>query len=317
VFVHDRLTGETQRISLTDAGEEGDGSSWESAISADGRRIVFLSSATDLVPGDTNAEIDVLVRDRGPELGILDLRAEPQADAVSVSGRAVFSGLRTTSASDPAGDGVGELGADLTAASVAVRPESDDLLVRLDLTEVPVIQREGNTDLTVTGAPGVVYGLAFDAGGVRHEIRAGRTSAAAAYTLWRCDAECTQVAELTGTIGTVEAAVLIAVPLSVLPEGPLSELEAFVDLGDVTQLLGQTQDRLAVPDAAIPAPRIELGVAPAGTPQGQVPFDAVAELTDGGFSAGLDTADLPPGGYDLWARACLGEICGAASRSTP
>jgi Tol biopolymer transport system component len=34
-------------------------------ISADGRRIVFSSWATNLVPGDTNEERDIFVRDRG------------------------------------------------------------------------------------------------------------------------------------------------------------------------------------------------------------------------------------------------------------
>ena len=46
-----------------------------------------------------------------------------------------------------------------------------------------------------------------------------------------------------------------------------------------------------------------------------VNFDTHAELTEGSFSASLDASDLSPGDYDVWARACLGEVCGAASTS--
>jgi hypothetical protein len=59
VFVHDLQTGATELISLG-----GDGSSNFPAISGDGRFVAFLSSATSLVSGDTNAKADVFVRDR-------------------------------------------------------------------------------------------------------------------------------------------------------------------------------------------------------------------------------------------------------------
>lgn len=36
-----------------------------SAISDDGRRVAFVSDASDLVRGDTNEEGDVFLRDRG------------------------------------------------------------------------------------------------------------------------------------------------------------------------------------------------------------------------------------------------------------
>lgn len=69
VFVHDRLTGETTRASVNSAGGQGNapefGSGSESAsISADGRYIAFSSSASNLVPGDTNDVGDVFVHDR-------------------------------------------------------------------------------------------------------------------------------------------------------------------------------------------------------------------------------------------------------------
>ncbi|NQU49632.1 MAG: PD40 domain-containing protein [Planctomycetes bacterium] len=63
VFLHDRLTGETTRVSVDSSGVEGDQSSEFAAISADGRYVAFASLATNLVPNDTNANWDVFVHD--------------------------------------------------------------------------------------------------------------------------------------------------------------------------------------------------------------------------------------------------------------
>jgi Tol biopolymer transport system component len=62
VFVHDRLTGSTERESVGGDGTEADDHSLRPAISADGRSVAFESLATNLVPGDTNARYDVFVR---------------------------------------------------------------------------------------------------------------------------------------------------------------------------------------------------------------------------------------------------------------
>jgi hypothetical protein len=67
-FVHDRMTGETSRVSVATGGVQAiaglfDGSR-EAAISADGRFVAFTSFATNLVAGDTNARSDIFVRDR-------------------------------------------------------------------------------------------------------------------------------------------------------------------------------------------------------------------------------------------------------------
>ena len=64
VFVHDRQTGTTERVSLDTAGNQGNGNSGEPTISADGRYVAFPSFASNLVPGDTNGQWDVFVRDR-------------------------------------------------------------------------------------------------------------------------------------------------------------------------------------------------------------------------------------------------------------
>ncbi|MFN0241561.1 MAG: TolB family protein [Planctomycetota bacterium] len=64
VFVHDRQTGSTTRVSVDTGGAQGNGVSDVSSISGDGRQVVFESDASNLVAGDTNAAGDVLVRDR-------------------------------------------------------------------------------------------------------------------------------------------------------------------------------------------------------------------------------------------------------------
>ena len=66
IFVHERDTGLITRVSVDDLGVEGDGGSFNTRISADGRYVVFDSDATNLVPGDTNGQRDVFVHDRDP-----------------------------------------------------------------------------------------------------------------------------------------------------------------------------------------------------------------------------------------------------------
>ena len=64
VFVHDRQTTTTTRVSVATGGAQANGASFSPAISADGRFIAFHSSATNLVAGDTNNTFDVFVHDR-------------------------------------------------------------------------------------------------------------------------------------------------------------------------------------------------------------------------------------------------------------
>jgi Tol biopolymer transport system component len=64
VFVHDRVTGETKRVSVASDGTEANASSDQASISADGRYVAYHSGASNLVPGDTNGRADVFVHDR-------------------------------------------------------------------------------------------------------------------------------------------------------------------------------------------------------------------------------------------------------------
>jgi Tol biopolymer transport system component len=64
IFVHDRESGATTRVSVSSAGAEADGGSFSPAFSSDGRFVAFLSDASNLVAGDTNGFRDVFVHDR-------------------------------------------------------------------------------------------------------------------------------------------------------------------------------------------------------------------------------------------------------------
>src|SRR5262249_57859672 len=68
VFAHDRVTGQTTRVSVAGDGTQASTGSasigLESsapAVSADGRTLAFKSSAANLVRGDTNRVFDVFV----------------------------------------------------------------------------------------------------------------------------------------------------------------------------------------------------------------------------------------------------------------
>jgi Tol biopolymer transport system component len=64
IFVHDRQSGATERVSVDSSGLEANNDSRSLAISADGRFVAFASDASNLVTGDTNGVEDVFLRDR-------------------------------------------------------------------------------------------------------------------------------------------------------------------------------------------------------------------------------------------------------------
>jgi Tol biopolymer transport system component len=63
IFLHDRESGRTTRVSVSSTGAQADGTSLNPAISLDGRYVVFESDAPNLAPGDTDPKGDVFLRD--------------------------------------------------------------------------------------------------------------------------------------------------------------------------------------------------------------------------------------------------------------
>lgn len=77
IFVFDRVTAQTELVSLSSEGDHANGYSAYTSISSDGRFVAFLSFASNLVPNDTNGKADIFVRDR--HLGITE-RVSTSAD---------------------------------------------------------------------------------------------------------------------------------------------------------------------------------------------------------------------------------------------
>jgi Tol biopolymer transport system component len=94
IFLRDRKTRKTARISVSSSGLQADQESLGSAaVSADGRYVAFTSLATNLVAGDANDITDVFVRDlRAGTTTLVSLGAAGnQGDDASSAGGAVFS----------------------------------------------------------------------------------------------------------------------------------------------------------------------------------------------------------------------------------
>jgi len=81
VFVHDRTSGVTERVSVSSTGGEGDGDSFGAALSFDGRFVAFGTYATNLVPGATAG--GTFVRDRQ---AVTTTQAAGSASSFSLSG---------------------------------------------------------------------------------------------------------------------------------------------------------------------------------------------------------------------------------------
>jgi len=64
LFLRDTTAGTTTRLSVGPGGAQSNGYADGPSISADGRYVTFASPATTLVPGDTNGQVDVFLRDR-------------------------------------------------------------------------------------------------------------------------------------------------------------------------------------------------------------------------------------------------------------
>jgi archaellum component FlaF (FlaF/FlaG flagellin family) len=62
-FVHDMVSGATTRVSVDSNGAQANASTYFVALSSDGRYAGMWSYATNLVPGDTNGQIDDFVHD--------------------------------------------------------------------------------------------------------------------------------------------------------------------------------------------------------------------------------------------------------------
>ncbi len=107
VFVKDRQTGQTTRVSVDSSGAQGNAASAGPEISADGRFVAFWSRATNLVPGDTNGSVDVFVRDLAANtttrvsLDVAGGEASADSGVCSISGDGRYVAFQSLAALDP------------------------------------------------------------------------------------------------------------------------------------------------------------------------------------------------------------------------
>ena len=146
VFVRDRQTGTTERVSVDTGGAQGNNYSNAPSISADGRYVAFQSKASNLVAGDTNGRADVFVHDRqtGTTERVSVATGGAQSDGnsqdawISSDGRIAFASRATNLV---LGDGNGMM--DIFVSESEVPP------TQLTLT----LQLAGTGQGTVTSAP--------------------------------------------------------------------------------------------------------------------------------------------------------------------
>ncbi len=91
VFTYEVASGRTTRISVASDGSEATAPSQDVAISGDGNVVAFVSAAANLVPGDTNGQKDVFVRDRQSGTTSRVSLATGGAQAMAASGQPALS----------------------------------------------------------------------------------------------------------------------------------------------------------------------------------------------------------------------------------
>ena len=143
VFIRDRASGTTTRVSVDSSGIQGNGISSSPSLSADGRYVAFWSYASNLVVGDTNAVQDVFVRDRQSATTV---RASVNSSAAQASG----------SSFDPSISGDGRYVAFVSAATNLVSGDTNgntDIFVRDLSSGITVRASVDSTGAQALGGP--------------------------------------------------------------------------------------------------------------------------------------------------------------------
>lgn len=318
VYVRDRRLGVTELLSRTGTGTPAASSS-HPAITADGASVVFVSWSDDIESAQEHAA--AFVRDRGAPLGIGDVRSVRDGDELAIDGWVRLAGTVAAERADPAGDAgllAGAVGADLVGASLTLRPETEDVLLRFAVSDLPgVTAPEGwgyptsNGFLMcpgcyprgVAGVPGVTYAATLDYGAERYEARVDRLTAGSApevaFELHRCGAGgCERIDSLAGGFGTESDLISVSIPRDRLPAGSPNSVAVRTVLRPAE---GAPYD---VDGVALPTPDLrppQVGVAAGNSPQFQPLL-----LQEGRFTGRLPAAAAAAG---LRLRACLGETC--------
>jgi len=113
VFVHDRQTGQTIRVSVDSSGAQSDGDSRSPSMSADGRSVAFDSEAANLVSGDTQGVRDVFVHELNTRItsrvSVSTMGAEGDSESLlpSISGNGRYVAFESSATNLVQGDTLG------------------------------------------------------------------------------------------------------------------------------------------------------------------------------------------------------------------
>ena len=172
VFLRDRRSGTTSRVSVTSGGVQGNGQSLAASISADGRYVAFTSDETNLVVGDTNASSDVFVRDvqASTTTRVSVAAASTQGDSASFEPSISGDGRLVAFASNAANLVTGDTNG--AGADVFVRDLQADATTIVDLSSAGVQSNAAGGSPSISGDGRVV---AFRSNG--SNLTAGDTNA--------------------------------------------------------------------------------------------------------------------------------------------
>lgn len=153
VFVTDRVTRLTTLVSAAANGTIGNGPSVQPSISGDGTRIAFASTASNLVPSDTNGVQDVFVRNL--QTGTIRLvsrlpqgalgNANSRRPALSGNGRWIaFESLSSNLVAGSGQNGASILVADLATGALELVSVSNFGVPANNSSSIPCISRDGS-----------------------------------------------------------------------------------------------------------------------------------------------------------------------------
>jgi Tol biopolymer transport system component len=155
IFVHDRLLGTTERVSVDSAEVQANaGSSGIAYISGDGRFVAFDSPASNLVPGDTNAAADIFVRDRSlgtterVSVDSAEVQANGASGAPAISEDWRFVAFRSRATNLVADD---TNGGPFNLADIFVRDRTLGVTVRVNVATSGAQANDGSAQVDISG----------------------------------------------------------------------------------------------------------------------------------------------------------------------
>ncbi|MDP1948879.1 MAG: hypothetical protein Q8L77_15410 [Nitrospirota bacterium] len=161
VFVHDRQSGKTSRVSVDSAGSQANNFSQSAHLSEDGRYVAFESLASNLVSGDTNGVIDIFVHDRQTKrtTRVSVVSGGAQANNMSVNslvsadGRYVTFESFATNLSSEKTDGPKQTFVHDRQTGQTIRVPSDGMKGPVTSLSAPMLGREGKMEIPAGKGP--------------------------------------------------------------------------------------------------------------------------------------------------------------------